>query len=425
VKPTLLLLLFLAKLAQAHVDDGAELLAKAARTGDTQRLESLLATGINPDLPDRYGHTPLYYAAAYNEAASVELLLASHANPNTYVSTHYPADLHPFGAATPLQYAAERGNRRMASLLIEAGARVNEKGPTGRTALHCANRQLDVIALLLDKGADVNARDVDGTSPLDEAAWYGSLDTVALLLAHGARLNEPEPKTGATPMNEAAYKGQTKLVHYLLQFNPDLQIADKKGYRPLDNAIRMGKEDCALLLLAAEPKSIDTPEFLARALDAAVARDESRLVESLLEHGASVNALLPSGSTPLDAAAFSGAVNVVNVLLLHKADPNATGPKGNLPLEDAALKGYEPIVSALLDRGAHIDQISHTSGTTALYSAASFGKANTVRLLLNRGADPSLCGNNRKTPYQAALENGYTEAAAQIQSHGGTRTCGR
>jgi ankyrin repeat protein len=93
-------------------------------------------------------------------------------------------------------------------MLLEAGARVNDSGPMGRTALHCANGQLDVIRLLLKKGAEVNARNVEGASPLDEAVWYGSFDTVALLLAHGARLNEAE----STPINQAAYKGHTRLV---------------------------------------------------------------------------------------------------------------------------------------------------------------------------------------------------------------------
>ena len=44
-------------------------------------------------------------------------------------------------------------------------------------------------------------------------------------------------------------------------------------------------------------------------------------------------------------------------------------------------------------------------------------------LLLKRGANPNVCGRNRKTPYQAALESGFNDVAAQIQSHGGAKTC--
>jgi ankyrin repeat protein len=106
------------------------------------------------------------------------------------------------------------------------------KRQTGRTALHFAvvGDHLDVIRFLIEKGAEVNARDAEGTSPLDDAVWRGYLDVTAILLAHGARLNEAETKTGATPINEAAYLGKTPLVQYLLQFNPDLGIHDKGGH---------------------------------------------------------------------------------------------------------------------------------------------------------------------------------------------------
>ena len=419
MKP-LLFLLVLAKSLQADGSAGAETLAKASRLGDLKTLEGLLSSGISADLQDRYGRAPIYYAASFNQIRAAELLLAYHADPNP------PVISHPFPSQAPdppLQSAAELGNRQLASILITAGARVNEKGPEGRTALHCANGQLDVIHLLIDKGADMNARDGEGVSPLDEAVWYGSLDTVALLLAHGARLNERETKTSATPINEAAYKGHVQLVQYLLQFKPDLEIPDKHGYRPLDNAIRMGKEDCALLLLNAAGKQ--APEFFEKAMDAAIRKDESVLVDSLINHGANMSGTLPSGATPLDVAAFGGSAKVVDVLLKNNADPNISGPNGIRPLEDAALKGFAGIASMLLDHSAEVNHVSDGSGATALYSAASFGKGEVVTLLLKRGANPNLCGKNEKTPYLAALENGYSEVAAQIRQHGGGKSCGR
>jgi cytohesin len=420
MKSIFFLLLFWAKVLQADGTAAAELLAKASRLGDLKTLESLLSSGTNPDLPDRYGHTPLYYAASFNQMKAVELLLAGHADPNTHVDSHNHRDPAP---ATPLQYAAELGNRRVASILIAAGARINEKGPAGRTALHYAKGQLDLIQLLIDKGADVNARDVDGVSPLDEAAWYGFLDTVAILLAHGARLNESEPKTGATPINEAAYNGHATLVQYLLQFKPDLGIPDKHGYTALDNAIRMGKEDSAVLLLEAEAKETETPQSLTRVMDAAIRKDEPVLVESILQRGGSANGILSSGATPLDAAAFDGAIKVVDVLLKHNADPNRSGRNGNSPLEDASLKGFDAIVGTLLDHGAMVNQANGDSGTTALYAAASFGKGNVVELLLKRGANPNLCGASHKSPYEAASENGYSDVANQLQHYGGKKHC--
>jgi ankyrin repeat protein len=358
---------------------------------------------------------------SFNQTQLVELLLAYHADPNLQLDGRGERE----SSNSPLQYAAESGNVRIAAILIAAGAQVNAKGPTGRTALHFANGQLAVIQLLLAKDADVNARDQDGTSPLDEAVWYGFLDETAVLLAHGARLNEIEPRTGATPINEAAYKGHARLVEYLLRFNPDLGIPDKNGYRPLDNAIRMRKEDCAVLLLEAEPKEKETPLLLERAMETAVRKDESLVVKTLLRHGASANSILPSGSSALDTAAFTGAAKVVGVLLKDHADPNLSGPNGTYPLADASLQGFDAIAEMLLEEGALVNRISGSSGTTALYSAASFGKGTTAKLLLQHKANPNLCGKNRKTPYQAALENSFSEVADEIKRAGGTNVCER
>jgi ankyrin repeat protein len=317
------------------------------------------------------------------------------------------------------------GNLRMASLLISAGANVEAKEEAGSTALHFAvvGNHLDVIRFLLEKGADLTTRDAEGTSPLDDAVWRGYLDATAILLANGARLNETETETGATPINEAAYLGKRQLVQYLLQFGPNLGIPDKRGYTPLENAIRMGKTDSALLLLEAEAKEQKTPQFFEKTISAAVKKDESVLVEALLRSGALANDPLASGDTPLDAAASAGAAKVLGVLLNSGADPNRSGPNGTSPLEDACLRGFVVIAQMLLDHGALINQVNNISGTTALYAAASFGKDDVVKLLLKRGADPNVCGTSHRSPYTAALENGYGEIAAQIQSHGGSKNC--
>ena len=250
--PLLFLLLALSTGALRADGNAAEMLAKACRTGDLKTAEAVLSTGVDPDQVDRYGKTPLYYAAWFGRTELVSLLLAHHANPNS--------------ASLLLQAAAQSGNLRITDMLLLAGAQLNAKARTGRTALHIAVTadHLDLIRFLIDKGAVVNVRDAEGTSPLDDAVWRGYLDAAAILLAHGACLNEPETKTGATPINEAAYLGKTSLIQYLLQFNPDLGIPDRRGFTPLENAIRMGKADAALALLAAEVKERKTPQFFER-----------------------------------------------------------------------------------------------------------------------------------------------------------------
>jgi ankyrin repeat protein len=404
------LLLFLQTLPAENA--AGPMYVKAAKEGDIKTIETLFSIGFSANQPIR-GHTPLWFAIQSNRADVVELLLEQHADPNARVMTQ--PDLSQYGGnITPLKLAVLLANQQIAQMLISSGAQVDAIGPSGRTALYEAVRDshLDLMRFLIENGAAVNVRDKEGASPLDYAVWSGSVDSVALLLAHGARLNELESQTGATPINEAAFVGHINVVRYLVQFHPDLATPDKRGYRPLENAIRSGKEESAVLLLEAEPNAQPT-EYM----DAAIRKNESAVVAALLHHGAIANDPLPSGLTPLDVAASAGSTKVVQVLLENGADPNLSGKTGTTPLEDASLKGFPSVASLLLDHGAKVNQLNTGSGTTALYAAASFGKGEVVKLLLERGANPNLCGSNHKSPYEAARDNGYPEVAAQIQPH--------
>jgi ankyrin repeat protein len=411
----------------AEVNSAAEMFIKALMRGDPHAVENLLSSGIDPNLTsnltDTYGQTPLCLAVSSGDTKIAQLLLAYHADPNANCRNG-GKDTGEF-PVLPLQKAAERGNLPMASILIAGGAHINATGSSERTALHFALGHLDMMQLLIKKGADVNARDAEGTSPLDDAVWIGFLDGVAILLAHGARLDEADTKTGATPVNEAAYRGQAPVVQYLLRFRPELDALDNSGRSALDNAIRMKKEDCALLLLGTEPKERQTAPFFEKALDGAIRKDEPLLVEALFRHGAAANSPFSSGVTPLDEAASAGQIKIVEILLSNGADPNLSGKTGTTPLEDAALKGFAPVVGVLLEQGALVDRINAGSGTTALYAAASFGKGDVVKLLLEKGANPRLCGRNHVSAYQAAVANGYGEVATALQNRGGAQGCER
>jgi ankyrin repeat protein len=409
---------FILLLAIASPASGAksavQMLFDALLTGDLKTIETLISNGLSPDQPDRFGRTPLGIALQSNQTRAAELLLSLHADPNAPLNNrNSPGD----PAVTPLQQAALSGNIRMATMLLGSGADINGTGPSGRTALTYAGGHLDMMQFLIRRGVDVNARDLEGASALDNAAWSGSIDDVAILLAHGAHVNDPNTQTGATPVNEAGFRGHADVVQYLLQFHPELETPDKRGFTALVNAIRMGKEETALVLLEAGAKN--PPECL----EFAVKKDEAQVTEALLHNGAKANAALPSGSTPLDLAASAGSIGAISVLLNNGADPNFAGPNGTSPLEDASLKGYDSVATALLDHGARVNQVNAGSGTTALYAAASFGKAGMVKLLLDRGADPALCGRNRTTPYQAALANGYTEVVSLLQARPGAKAC--
>ena len=398
-------------------------LERAIVRGDLKTMEALLAAGLDPNLPDSRGQNPLSFAlVAVHQLNAVSLLLKWHADPNKPLDNRVRNGELP---ETPLLYVMNSGDLQLISLFLANGASVNTQGPGGRTALHLAvaASRPDTLKVLLEKAADPNLRDAEGASPLDDAVWRGSVEEVALLLEHGAYLNEPDAGTGATPVNEAAFRGNVQVLQFLLQFNPDFETPDKRGFTPLDNAIRMSKEDAALLLLAAEPKEHLTAPFLDKTINAAISKNQARLVDALLRDGVSVNSTLPSGTTLLGAAAFAGAADVVRILLAADADPNLSDSDGATPLWNASLRGFEAIAGTLLDHGAKIDQLNTSSATTALYAAASLGQQKVVQLLLDRGADSAVCAANHKSSYQIALQNGYREVATQLQNSGGATGC--
>src|SRR5580698_5246757 len=114
---------------EADVTSG-DMLMNAAIRGDLKTMESLLSAGVDPNLPLRDGQSPLSFAMLGGQTQVIELLLAWHADPNVPMNRRYES------SDTPLQFAAQSGNLRMATILIAGGAQINTKGPKGRTALH-------------------------------------------------------------------------------------------------------------------------------------------------------------------------------------------------------------------------------------------------------------------------------------------------
>lgn len=91
---------------------------------------------------------------------------------------------------TTLRIAAGSRNKDIAKLLIDAGADVNAKDSSGNTTLRIAVGDKDITKLLIDAGADVNAKDSSGNTALTIAAYAGSEDVVELLIKAGANIKE-------------------------------------------------------------------------------------------------------------------------------------------------------------------------------------------------------------------------------------------
>ena len=218
-------------------DDGWERtpLHLATWTGHKRVAELLIDKGAFLDAKDRWGRTPLHIATNKGHKEVVELLVTKGADVNAKEEDGW----------TPLFRAVGQGHKEIVELLIAKGADVDAKGDDGRTPLdwavdlgyteitdllrkHAGKTSEELFALFkaaakgnieavkqhLDGGADVNAKDGGGWTPLHFAAWFGHTEVAELLIAKGADVNAKD-HTGRTPLNEAIETNQTKTADLL------------------------------------------------------------------------------------------------------------------------------------------------------------------------------------------------------------------
>jgi ankyrin repeat protein len=153
--------------------------AEAAARGDKAAVQSLIQQKADVNAPQADGATALHWAVFHSDKDLVDLLLRASANPKAANRE----------GATPLWLASVNGNAPIVAALINAGADPNEKLPLGRTPLMLASRTGDVATMkvLLEHGADPNAKEtLRGTTPLMWAADEGHAPAIKLLIEHGA-----------------------------------------------------------------------------------------------------------------------------------------------------------------------------------------------------------------------------------------------
>ncbi|HUA21751.1 MAG TPA: ankyrin repeat domain-containing protein [Bryobacteraceae bacterium] len=153
--------------------------ADAVMHRDQAAAEKLIAQHADVNVPQADGATALHWAVFQSDQAMVELLLRAGANPKAANRD----------GSTPLWLACVNGDASIIAALLAAGADANETLPLGRTPLMVASRtgNVDAMKLLLDHGADVNAKEsLRGTTALMWAADEGHADAIRLLVQHGA-----------------------------------------------------------------------------------------------------------------------------------------------------------------------------------------------------------------------------------------------
>ncbi|NDG64888.1 MAG: DUF1573 domain-containing protein, partial [Planctomycetes bacterium] len=155
-----------------------------------------------------------------------------------------------------LVLAAQQGNvAKVKELLAVAGVNVNQvDADTGRTALHWAARENrgEIVAILIEAKADVNAQDRTGKGPLTLAAETGSVEATQKLVDAGASLTARD-SIGGTPLTWGCGLGSAETVKILLAKGADATVVDVNGLTPLIWAAGIGKPETVAVLLEKYP----------------------------------------------------------------------------------------------------------------------------------------------------------------------------
>ena len=253
-----------------------------------------------------------------------------------------------------LYEAAEVGDLTEVKRLLERGAEIDARNGDSRTPLHaaCYDGHLEVVRLLLSGGAKIGARDNDGETPLHRASRSGHSEVVVELLSGGAEIDARD-RNGWTPLHHACGGGHLGLVLMLLERGAEIEAQTHFGKTPLHCACRKGHLDVAVALLGrgadieARTNTNQTP------LHFASHSGHPEIVVELLSGGAEIDARTNADQTPLHYACRNGHPEIAAKLILSGANRTFKNNNGQTPVEltdDPSTRAlFEPVVKGCID----------------------------------------------------------------------------
>ncbi|MGV9663778.1 ankyrin repeat domain-containing protein [Nocardia niigatensis] len=352
---------------------------------DRRRLGKLIAAGVEVDGRDTAARTPLYLAVCRPDTEIIRMLVAAGADPNARSgfgdTPFYRALNSDTGCAETV--ALLRAHGADARLMVD----IHRTDEYDRVPLHYAAfhddlpLQDELLSVLLVAGSDIHARDHAGFTPLHAAASGANPRAALALLEAGAEVDATDNR-GDSPLLVAVNTSRAAagMITLLRQWGADPFRKNRRG----SSAIGLARENVS---------GGNTDQVRAALADLFDAYD------------AEVRRL----QTPLHDAAEVGDVDAVGELLHAGADPNAVNIRGRTPVHLAAQGGHETTLRALLDVGAAVD-IDDDFGSTPLSLAISAAHRcdaalGSVRLLVERGADPDNTASESGTPRGIAVAN--------------------
>ena len=351
-----------------HIDatdsEGRTLFYWSSVNGYAVFAEHLLEKGADP-LHEASDQTALHASARNGHLAVMRLLIEAGVD----------IDVEAGHETTPLLLAAREARPDAVALLLAHGADVSKKDSYGNTVLHRIRDMFSppmhemhegdlarTIKVLVDAGADVNAKNTRGETPLVKMCGDGSVEAVRVLLAQGANPAEQSNLTRSqhSALHASAGNGHLAVMRLLIEAGVDIDIESPHGTTPLLLAAREARLDAVAFLLAhgADVSQKDSDgntvlhlmhnvEYLPN-----YQGDLVKTIKILVDAGADVNAKSTDGLTPLIDMCRDGNVEGTRALLAQGANPTPQSKQGNDALHYARFHSkIRPLVEEALGKG--------------------------------------------------------------------------
>ena len=288
---------------------------------------------------------------------------------------------------TLLLFAVECGHDQIVQLLLNQGADINAQGGFSGTTLQTALTEghVKMIQMLLDRGADINAQGGHYGNALQAALRNGYDEVVQMLLDKGADVNAQGIYGNA--LQVASSNGHEKPVHILLDKGADVNAQGTYG-NALQVASSNGHEKVVQILLDKGADVNAQGGDFGNALQVASYGGHNKVVQMLLDKGVDINAQGGVFGNALQAASYEGHNKVAGLLLHHNAVVDQKDVQGRTAFHLASAGGQIEIVEALLSFGSD-STIIDMQGRSSLHHAASTGSIGMVNWLLDKGFDPN------------------------------------
>ena len=301
----------------------------------------------------------------------------------------------------------------IARTLLELGAEIDAKDMRGFTPLMFAafNGDVKLAKLLVQMGASIHSRCSNGLTVLHYAAMQNHFEIVKELVKVGVPVDSVEVR-GYTPLHLAVVYGRTKLVEYLVHHaGADLTRRDPQGFDVVQIAFQKGDHDMAKLLLRQSAiRERASPIHICAAVG------DVKLIRTLVASGAEIDGANERKQTPLHWAAMAGNLKTTRELIKLGADYNVQDDKALAPMHWAAMTGHEAVVRVLVEAGA--DFLEDHRGQTPLHCAAEYygicapsSAEAVIRTLIKLGADLESRTDIGCSPLHIAVHHDYQVAS--------------